>query len=78
MGPYAFHDYRYSVIDTDYENYALVYSCLNVDGKMEENAYILSRNKNLDVTTSGLLKRVLNRQYSIDASKFKQIEQSSC
>jgi hypothetical protein len=78
MGRSAHHDYRYAVIDTDYENYALVYSCLNFNSKIGVNAFILSRKRYLDGTQVDLLKRILNRKYSTDSSKFQKVEQSDC
>ncbi len=78
MGLFAYHDYRYSVVDTDYENYALIYSCLKFDGKNEENAFVLSRKRSLDETQIVQLKSVLNRQYNTDSLMFKKTEQKTC
>ncbi|XP_034239973.1 apolipoprotein D-like [Thrips palmi] len=43
---------NYLVLDTDYENYSLVYSCANVLGFKYESAWILGREKTLDAASS--------------------------
>lgn len=78
MGQGNYHDYRYKIVATDYYNYALIYSCLNVDGTNEEHAYILSRTRNLDGYFTFILKNYLESVYSIDASKFQITDQDNC
>lgn len=71
-------DYRYTLVDTDYINYAVIYSCLKNKDKYEENAFILSRKRYLDEKTASSLKTILSSKYSIDTSQFSKTEQSTC
>jgi len=41
---------NYWILDTDYDSFAIVYSCFEFEGKMEY-AWILSRNKHLNLAT---------------------------
>ncbi|NXI61149.1 APOD protein, partial [Anseranas semipalmata] len=68
----------YWVLDTDYENYSLVYSCTSVLGLFHvEYAWILSRSRQLDSGTVEELKNVLESN-GIDTAKMTVTDQSNC
>ena len=66
------------VVDTDYENYALIYSCLPFNGVIEENAMILSRKTDVDKKKVDSLKDILSKQYGVSISRFIPTNQKSC
>jgi lipocalin len=74
----AFHDYRYVVIDTDYDNYAMIYSCLPFNGIIEENAMILSRKSVVEKKKVDTLKEILSKQYGVSSTRFVPTNQKSC
>jgi apolipoprotein D and lipocalin family protein len=67
----------YWVIDTDYENYSLVYSCEKRFTFVTDVAYILSREKTLDAKLIALAKDTLH-SYGVDISKFTVTDQNNC
>lgn len=67
----------YEVVDTDYTNYALVYSCINlplVDYK-DEFVWILGRTKSLDIKVINNLKEKLTK-LGVDTKPLVVIDQS--
>ena len=68
---------NYWVLDTDYNNYSLVYSCSKMVGIKIENAWILSRQPTLDASTINRLQNLL-RSNGVDPSKFTVTDQSNC
>jgi lipocalin len=77
MGSKAHRDFRYILVDTDYENYALVYSCIDGEPLEHETAWILSRKRDLDYSIIDELKEKLKIK-NVDISKFVKINQNSC
>ena len=69
----------YWVIDTDYENYSLVYSCGTVLGSAAhvEFAWILSRWPQIDPPTADRLKKML-KDGGINVGFFSQTVQTNC
>ena len=69
---------KYWVLDTDYDNYTLIYSCSEILGVTHyEFAWILSRQK----TISDALKTKLFNElkgYGIDTSNFHVMDQTGC
>lgn len=68
---------NYWLIDTDYDNYALVYSCSDLPrgmGRLDQG-FVLSRGKNYD---DELVKRLTNQLvvYGVDPSQFERDFQS--
>lgn len=73
-----YYDYRYSIATTDYNNFALIYSCVNTNGKNQESAFLLSRARCLDSQLSTLLKGFLKTKYGVDPQRFVPIDHSNC
>ncbi len=70
---------KYWVVDTDYENYSLVYSCSKILGIFKaESAWFLSRTRQLDETKTSLLKSKLGSFSSSLVSKLKTPDQTNC
>lgn len=67
----------YNVISTDYDNYALVYSCTQIIPSVLkfEISWILARSKTLNLELVNKVKEIA-RQNKIDVSKFQVIDQS--
>ncbi|XP_021344900.1 apolipoprotein D-like, partial [Mizuhopecten yessoensis] len=70
---------NYYVIDTDYDNYSIVYSCSDVYGFTHvELAWIMSRERN------GVTRRQRSKLYSrlsslgIDTTQFIESDQTGC
>jgi apolipoprotein D and lipocalin family protein len=68
---------NYLVIDTDYENYSLVYACEKELTFVKELAWILSRKKTLDAKVIASARDTLH-SYGVDISKFTVTDQSNC
>ncbi|KAL3859359.1 hypothetical protein ACJMK2_009584 [Sinanodonta woodiana] len=74
FAPYA----NYWIIDTDYENYTLVYSCKDFLGVEKfEFAWILSRTHNLATKDKDRLFEVLEKS-GIKSSNFMMTDQTNC
>lgn len=72
--PYA----PYWVLATDYENYALVYSCTSILGLFHlDYVWILGRNTYLAPETVTYLKDILT-SYNIDFEKITTTDQANC
>ena len=68
----------YWVVDTDYENYTLIYSCSSLIGLAKvEFAWILSRERTLDDATKNKLFDTLKR-YKINTDILEKEDQSGC
>lgn len=67
----------YWVIETDYDNFSLVYSCSKILGIRFEYAWILARTRTLDSNVIQQAKNTL-KLYNIDTSKFLVADQNNC
>lgn len=67
----------YWILDTDYDNYSLVFSCATFLAQKFEIVWILSREKTLNEKVVDVLKNTLE-SYNIDVSKFIIINQTNC
>ncbi|OQV11848.1 putative Apolipoprotein D [Hypsibius exemplaris] len=68
----------YWVMDTDYTNYSVVYSCTNISENLKiEFAWVLSRTTTLSDATNQTVQEVLQRN-SIDPSRFRKTSQEGC
>lgn len=68
---------NYIVADTDYKNYALVWSCVEFAGIFRiDTAWILSRTRNEPENTAGLKKTV--KSWGVDPGHFNKIYQTFC
>uniref|UniRef100_A0A2K6ACV5 Apolipoprotein D n=1 Tax=Mandrillus leucophaeus TaxID=9568 RepID=A0A2K6ACV5_MANLE len=68
----------YWVLATDYENYALVYSCVSVINLFRvDYAWILARNRHLPSETVDFLKNILTSN-NIDVKKMTVTDQENC
>ncbi|KAK2090919.1 hypothetical protein P7K49_030203 [Saguinus oedipus] len=68
----------YWVLATDYENYALVYSCTNLIQLFHvDYAWILGRNSYLPSETVGFLKNILTSN-NISVEKMTVTDQVNC
>lgn len=68
---------NYIIQDTDYTNYAVVFSCLQLPGFNIQNAWILTRVPGQVPTNLATLENNLATA-GVDVSKFKVINQSQC
>ena len=68
---------EYLVLDTDYTNYTLVYSCKVAMGTKYEHAWILSRKRILNDSTINYLYNKLD-SYGIDKNNFVPSDQLNC
>ena len=69
---------KYWIVDTDYENFSLVWSCEDVEGLISlELAWVLSRKRTLDANTVSKLKKELE-QYGVKINRFVDTDQSNC
>ncbi|KAL4234724.1 hypothetical protein ACF0H5_006366 [Mactra antiquata] len=68
----------YWIVDTDYDNYSLVWSCNELLGVAQADfSWILSRKKTLDQASYDKLTAKL-ASYGVDTSSFSMTDQSSC
>ena len=67
----------YWVVDTDYDNYTLVWSCTDVLLANLEFAWILSRKRTLDDATVERLKQKL-ASFGVKTSGFLVTDQTNC
>lgn len=68
----------YWVLATDYENYALVYSCVSIINLFRvDYAWILARNRHLPSETVDFLKNILTSN-NIDVKKMTVTDQENC
>lgn len=77
MGSSAYRDFRYILVDTNYKNFALIYSCVDNEPLDHETAWILSREMSLDISIIEKLKERL-KMNNVDITKFVKINQKSC
>ena len=73
-GPFYFG--TYNVVETDYEDYSVVYSCQNFYLFHTEFAWILTRNNNYEVDTAGQLDTLA--ELGIDKSEMMIHDLSAC
>ncbi|XP_047994052.1 uncharacterized protein LOC125232437 [Leguminivora glycinivorella] len=69
----------YWVLDTDYENYALIYSCVQRDTEIPSRAVYslkLSRTQTLTEASNTLINTAMSRVNVLDAQYFETIDQS--
>ncbi|KAJ8298402.1 hypothetical protein KUTeg_024933 [Tegillarca granosa] len=67
---------NYWVLDTDYKNYTLIYSCTNIAGLSHfEFAWILSRKRTLDEVTKDRLYNEMEK-FKIDTKHFITMDQT--
>ena len=68
----------YWVLDTDYDNYTLIYSCESILGVAHiEFAWILARNMTVDQSLTDRLMAEL-KGYGVDVTKFHKSDQEGC
>uniref|UniRef100_UPI00398ECB7E apolipoprotein D-like n=1 Tax=Pristiophorus japonicus TaxID=55135 RepID=UPI00398ECB7E len=65
----------YWIIATDYRNYSLVYSCWNAGLRLQEYAWILSRERHLHENTTNYLRDILS---DINIKKMIISDQDGC
>ena len=70
---------KYNVWDTDYENYALIYSCKYIIPNLlkSETSWVLSRTRTLPASTVQYLKGVLGAQ-GLNLDLFEIVDQTGC
>ena len=69
---------NYWIVDTDYDNYSLVWSCSDVIGLVNfDFAWILSRQRTLDANTVSMLKQKL-AGFGIKTGGFMDTDQTNC
>lgn len=69
---------KYDIIETDYNTYALIYSCSKRFGFIKnEYAWILSRSRTLEPAVIARLKQTLS-QYTDDVAKLLIADQTNC
>lgn len=67
---------NYWVLSTDYDNYSIVYFCMNVeDNKSREFAWLLSRQPQLSPAVKATADSLIDAHF--DRSKMYQAEQSA-
>ncbi|KAF2348293.1 Lipocalin/cytosolic fatty-acid binding domain, partial [Trinorchestia longiramus] len=72
-----FGSLTYTVVDTDYTNYALTFECASFIGVRYYSASILSRNPQLDPTVMEEIKAKATEN-GIDVSNFQVVSQQEC
>jgi apolipoprotein D and lipocalin family protein len=66
----------YQVVDTDYENYTVVYSCTNLLFARNEFVWILSRSGEVSAERLGQLTSYVEKKFSIPKDSFHITDQS--
>ncbi|KAF9816947.1 hypothetical protein SFRURICE_016828 [Spodoptera frugiperda] len=67
----------YWVLDTDYKNFALVYSCKNInDDEMQVNSWLLSRTKSMPIEQEQRINEKINSVLVLDEKYYKVENQS--
>ncbi|PZC77812.1 hypothetical protein B5X24_HaOG202923 [Helicoverpa armigera] len=67
----------YWVLDTDYDNYALVYSCSNLNAdEMQVSSWKLSRAKSLSTASSTAINNIINTVSVLDSRYYETMDQS--
>ncbi|XP_050551204.1 uncharacterized protein LOC118275267 isoform X3 [Spodoptera frugiperda] len=67
----------YWVLDTDYNNFALVYSCKNInDDEMQVNSWLLSRTKSMPIEQEQRINEKINSVLVLDEKYYKVENQS--
>ncbi|XP_039757924.1 uncharacterized protein LOC120632183 [Pararge aegeria] len=68
---------NYWVLDTDYESYALVYSCVNIDDEIQQvTSWKLSRTKELSAEGSTAINAIIQSIRVLDQRYFEDNDQS--
>lgn len=68
----------YWIVDTDYDNYSLVWSCLDLAGVVQADfAWILSRKPTLESATVEMLTNKLD-SFGINTGSFRETSQENC
>ncbi|XP_054269161.1 apolipoprotein D-like [Macrosteles quadrilineatus] len=67
----------YTVLDTDYDNYAVVWSCSGLGLFNTQNAWVMTRERNPSVTTLQKAYAVLDK-YKIGRTFFVKTDQTEC
>lgn len=75
---YADEDYRreYSIVDTDYDSYAIVHNC-KLDDAIQESGAVLSRTATVTPEVEAAVNRELSK-LGIRRELFREIDQSNC
>nr|XP_049704849.1 uncharacterized protein LOC110376413 isoform X13 [Helicoverpa armigera] len=67
----------YWVLDTDYDSYALVYSCSNLNAdEMQVSSWKLSRAKSLSTASSTAINNIINTVSVLDSRYYETMDQS--
>ncbi|GFR71983.1 apolipoprotein D [Elysia marginata] len=67
---------NYYILDTDYDNYSLVYSCSEMFGVSVEFAWILTRERNANLDVSALEQTLTDA--GVDVANFETVDQQNC
>jgi hypothetical protein len=70
--PYGLQRGTYGIVDTDYNNYAIIYSCNDKTGITQERFYINSRTQGLTAYNSQLILAALSKLtgYGVNTSGY--------